>query len=77
MAISEQYRQQVSLLVRVLPLVARENCFALSERDRPMTTSFGDTTKQEKADFFSLVMSLRSWQAPLPFYRCLMGAPWK
>ncbi len=29
MAISEQYRQQVALLIRLIPLVAEEECFAL------------------------------------------------
>lgn len=29
MAISDQYRRQVSLLVQILPFVAKENCFAL------------------------------------------------
>ncbi len=29
MAINEQYRRQVALLVRTLPIVAQERCFAL------------------------------------------------
>lgn len=29
MAINEQYRRQVTLLVRTLPIVAQERCFAL------------------------------------------------